>query len=357
MSDRPGYEQAYTVLFNYYDQKGSDAQKRKVVSIWRGADPTNMHARLLDAAMQLSSGVVRGTAALETVEANLLEIFHDYPDQVEAIAALQSFYAQVGRSTEFVSRLQNECQRHPTNRTAVEYLVQVYAAQKLYPEARASARCVSRAAIGDDPDLLYSIAHLYEIIDQPQTTEDILAHVIQIDPRHAAANNDLGYSWTDEGKNLDQAESMIRIAVDAEPDNESFLDSLGWVLYKRARFDEARVYFERAIAPATFPDPVVLDHLGDTLYRLNDDKLAKARWSEAMKRIETLSDIGAMRDELMKLRLVLIGKIRQADQGKPVTVAPTAEAVAKREQAQELIVTSYRHWSVVKQGNLLASNN
>jgi Tfp pilus assembly protein PilF len=126
---------------------------------------------------------------------------------------------------------------------------------------------------------------------------------------------------------------MIRIAVDAEPDNESFLDSLGWVLYKRAHFDEARVYFERAIAPATFPDPVVLDHLGDTLYRLSDDKLAKARWSEAMTRIGALADAGAMRDELIKLRLVLIGKIRQADQGKPVTVAPTVEPVMKREQA------------------------
>ena len=37
MSDRPGYEQAYSVLFNYYDQKGADAQKRKVVTLWRAA--------------------------------------------------------------------------------------------------------------------------------------------------------------------------------------------------------------------------------------------------------------------------------------------------------------------------------
>jgi len=170
--------------------------------------------------------------------------------------------------------------------------------------------------MGNDPDLLYSIAHLYERVDQLQTTEDILAKVIQIDPHHAAANNDLGYSWTDEGKNLDRAESMIRIAVEAEPDNESFLDSLGWVLYKRARFDQARVYFERAIAPATFPDPVVVDHLGDTLYRLNDGKLAKQRWSEALSRITALAEVGAMRDELSKLRLTLIGKIRQADQDK-----------------------------------------
>ena len=53
-----------------------------------------------------------------------------------------------------------------------------------------------------------------------------------------------------------------------------------------------------------------------------------------MKRIETLVQIGAARDELMKLRLVLIGKIKQAEQGKPVTVAPTAVGVEKQEQAK-----------------------
>jgi tetratricopeptide (TPR) repeat protein len=333
MSDRPGYEQAYSVLFNYYDQKGADAQKRKVVTLWRAADPTNMRARLLEAGMILSSGAARGNIQLQAVEAILLEIFQDNPDQIEAIEALQSFYQQIGRLPEFVNRLENECQRDPQNRTALETLVGLYGQEKRQTDA-ARVLDASRAAMGNDPDLLYSIAHLYETIDQPQTTEEILAKVIQISPHHAAANNDLGYSWTDQGKNLDRAESMIRIAVDAEPDNESFLDSLGWVLYKRARFDEARVYFEKAVAPATFPDPVVLDHLGDTLYRLSENKLAKQRWDESMKRIETLVQIGAARDELMKLRLVLIGKIKQAEQGKPVTVAPTAVGVEKQEQAK-----------------------
>ena len=157
---------------------------------------------------------------------------------LEAIESLQTFYQQIGRLPEFMNRLENECKRDPENRTAVQKLVELYAQEKRESDA-ARVLDASRAAMGDDPDLLYSIAHLYETIDQPQTTEEILAKVIQISPRHAAANNDLGYSWTDQGKNLDRAESMIRIAVDAEPDNESFLDSLGWVLYKRARFDEA----------------------------------------------------------------------------------------------------------------------
>src|SRR5690606_1485912 len=107
--------------------------------------------------------------------------------------------------------------------------------------------------------------------------------VVRLDPSHAAASNDLGYSWADEGRRLDEAEALIRIAVEAEPVNHAFLDSLGWVLYKRSKFEEAREYLERAIGEAVRPDPVVVDHLGDTLYQLGHPDQAKAQWQRAME--------------------------------------------------------------------------
>ncbi|HEX3355864.1 MAG TPA: tetratricopeptide repeat protein [Tepidisphaeraceae bacterium] len=336
IGDRPTYEQSYNELFVFYNAKGNEPQKKKVVALWRTNDPTNFHGRLAEAIMLMDAAFHGGGLTdFETVEAVLLEIFHDNPDQQEAIDVLATFYKQTGRIPELISRLEIERVRDPANRNIVTNLVDIYAQQKRLAEA-IRVLDASRAAMGNDPDLLYSIAGLYEKIDQPQTSEEILAKVIAIDPQHAAANNDLGYSWADQGKNLDRAESMIRIAVDAEPDNESFLDSLGWVLYKRAKFDEAKGYFERAIAPATFPDPVVLDHLGDALYRVNDVKQAEQRWNEAMQRMATLDQFGMLerRSDLVKLRLTLIGKIRQAEQGKPVTVAPTVEQPPSHEQAR-----------------------
>src|SRR5207248_11655112 len=115
--------------------------------------------------------------------------------------------------------------------------------------------------------------------------EQLLEQVVQLDPHNAPANNDLGYTWADGGKNLARAEEMIRLAVDAEPDNQSFLESLGWVLYKRAKFAEAVVYFEQAIGPATRPDPVVLDHMGDVLYRLSRSEGAVKQWKRAQERL------------------------------------------------------------------------
>jgi Tfp pilus assembly protein PilF len=186
----------------------------------------------------------------------------------------------------------------------------------------------ARAAVANDPDLLYYVAHLYTRIGQEDVTEQTLAQVVQIDPNHAAASNDLGYGYADKGKNLDRAEQLIRVAVQAEPDNQSFLDSLGWVLYKRSKFDEARQQLEAAIAPATLPDPVVLDHLGDTLYRLGRTDDAKAQWQRSSQRLE---DTDSDRNDLKQLRLELQKKLKQAEDGQPVTVAPVVEGAARQQ--------------------------
>ena len=61
----------------------------------------------------------------------------------------------------------------------------------------------------------------------------------QRNPDDAGVNNDLGYLYADQGKNLEKAEAMIRKAVQEEPDNGAYLDSLGWVLFKRGKVKEA----------------------------------------------------------------------------------------------------------------------
>jgi Tfp pilus assembly protein PilF len=136
----------------------------------------------------------------------------------------------------------------------------------------------------------------------------------------------------DEGRDLEAAETMTRRAVDSEPRNASFLDSLGWVLYKRGRLDEARRTLTRAVelAEAPGPDPVVLDHLGDALYQLGDPAAAAEQWKRAAKRLGEMPESERQRDELGELRLRLDRKTRQADAGQPVSVAPVVEKPLRR---------------------------
>ena len=160
--------------------------------------------------------------------------------------------------------------------------------------------------------------------------EQVLEQVIHIDPTHAAACNDLGYSWADSGKNLGHAESLIRIAVAAEPDNQSFLDSLGWVLYKQGKFEPAKKALDEAIGSSSLPDAVVLNHLGDTEYRLNEPAEASKTWKRSQDRIAQSNAAGDDRDELKQLRLELQEKLKQLESGAPVSVAPTGDEPAKQ---------------------------
>ena len=66
-------------------------------------------------------------------------------------------------------------------------------------------------------------------------------------PTTPGVNNDLGYLYADQGKNLEKAEAMIRKAVQEEPDNCAYLDSLGWVLFKRGKVKEAVEPLEKAV--------------------------------------------------------------------------------------------------------------
>jgi len=291
---------------------------------WLSADPSNVQAQLLQAMLLIR------TEHPEEAEKILTRLFDAHPDDPQVLSALHQLYTQTGRLDQYIDRLEQQRAQHPDNRNAVEQLVEIYAAQSRLADATRVLDAM-RTAVANDPDLLYYVANLYGRIGQQQTTEEILQQVLHLDPTHAPANNDLGYFWTDQGKNLSKAESMIRQAMQAEPDNQSFLDSLGWVLYKRGRFEEAKHYFEQAIGAAARPDPVVLDHLGDALYRLHQPAEAIQQWQRCLDRLADTPQ----REELKTLRLKLQQKLKQAQNGEAVDVAPTADPAGQPAQAKE----------------------
>lgn len=99
----------------------------------------------------------------------------------------------------------------------------------------------------------------------------------------AAASNDLGYLWADAGKNLDQAEQMIRSAVRSKPNNAAYLDSLGWVLFKKGKNAEAVEYLRKAVELEYDADGVIWDHLGDALMANGNAAEARQAWQKAVE--------------------------------------------------------------------------
>ncbi len=112
-------------------------------------------------------------------------------------------------------------------------------------------------------------------------------------PDDAGVNNDLGYLYAEQGKNLEKAEAMIRKAL-ATQEHSAYLDSLGWVLFKRGKAKDAiepllkaaEQSKEQAQQDGTIPDATSLEHLGDVYFHLHDLRKAAESWEQAAKYAE-----------------------------------------------------------------------
>ena len=103
---------------------------------------------------------------------------------------------------------------------------------------------------------------------------------LELQPEQPHVLNYLGYSWIDQGINLDEGMKMIKRAVDQRPDDGYIVDSLGWAYYRIGNYDEAVKNLERAIDLKP-EDPTINDHLGDAYWRVGRTLEAKFQWAHA----------------------------------------------------------------------------
>jgi len=177
-----------------------------------------------------------------------------------------------------------------------------------------------REAEPDDPEHQSLLAGLQAERGDEKAAVETLQGILAEHPRHTGANNDLGYMWADRGEKLARSERMIRRAVQETPGAAAYLDSLGWVLYKQNRMDEALVYLERSVRIDPEIDPLVWDHVGDTLARLGRREEARAAYEKA-KQMLAKPDHRPGRDD-DKLRKGLDKKLEALRKEKTVPVAP-----------------------------------
>ncbi len=146
----------------------------------------------------------------------------------------------------------------------------------------AEALDVVEKALKTEPrnaELLYESAMLAERLDNLEHMENRLRRLIQLEPDHAHAYNALGYTLADRGVRLDEARELIEKALQLLPDDPFILDSLGWVLYKENRLEEALSVLQHA--HSLRPDPEIAAHLGEVLWVLDRRDEALEVWDKA----------------------------------------------------------------------------
>lgn len=147
-------------------------------------------------------------------------------------------------------------------------------------------------------EVRYTLSNIYSLKGDSAKSEEQLRLILDVDPDAHLANNNLGYQMADRNINLDEAEKLIRRAIEMyrslskeagdEADSAAYIDSLGWVLFRRGKLDEAREWLEKAAAlPDGADDPAVWDHLGDAYAKLRLASKAKEAWNTSLKLYDT----------------------------------------------------------------------
>jgi tetratricopeptide (TPR) repeat protein len=111
---------------------------------------------------------------------------------------------------------------------------------------------------------------------------DLFRKSISLDPANSAeACNYVAFMWADHNLHLDEAEEMVNRALQFDPNNGAYLDTLGWVHYRKAKFDDALNELLRAAQVLTRPDSTVFEHIGDVYSKLNRIPQALDYWQKA----------------------------------------------------------------------------
>jgi tetratricopeptide (TPR) repeat protein len=200
------------------------------------------------------------------------------------------------RTDEAVQRLKKIVEHDPANLEAVTALGNLYRSRDRFAEA-ADTYSKGIATIADpslgDWRLFYFRGVSLERSDQWPKAEADLQKALVLNPDQPQVLNYLGYSWVDQGSNLDKAVAMIKTAVDLRPNDGYIVDSLGWAQYRMGNYQDAVDELERAIElkPA---DPVINDHLGDAYWEVGRKRDALFQWMHSR-------DLGPDKEELPKI--------------------------------------------------------
>ena len=137
------------------------------------------------------------------------------------------------------------------------------------------------AKMPDNTDLLYDTALTAERIGKPEILEQHLRHLLKLQPDHPHALNALGYSFAERNIHLDEAYQLVSRALELSPNDPFITDSLGWVLYRQGKLQEALRVLEQAYQIKT--DPEIISHLSEVLTALDRSNEARQLLGNALK--------------------------------------------------------------------------
>jgi tetratricopeptide (TPR) repeat protein len=208
--------------------------------------------------------------------------------QREADAAMKKFpndhtmradlLSGMGKVDEAVAEIKANASGQP-DREAQLQIAEVYEKGKRWEDMGKALDAAEKLCTSDEQreTVYFMRGAMYERIKKYDESEAAFRKAIELNGKNASALNYLGYMLADRNVRLDEAHDLIAKALDLDPENGAYLDSMAWVCFRQGKADQAEQLLIRAL-DRLGTDPTVHDHLGDVYYKLGKTKEAIAQW-------------------------------------------------------------------------------
>lgn len=217
-------------------------------------------------------------AALATLR-QAQERFPDDHDLQLQMATLLSETGDLDRAVEMLAGLRTGSAE---DRSLWLSLAQVYERHKRWPEAEAAvAEAEKLSHSSEEREMVHFLrGAVYERQKRYPEAEAEFRRALEINPDSAITLNYLGYMFADQNMKLEESVMLLKQAVEMEPQNGAYLDSLGWAYFRLKQYEQAEEFLVRAIERNSH-DATIHDHLGDLYYETDRLHLAEQAWETA----------------------------------------------------------------------------
>ena len=271
-----------------------------------------LEAKAWDEAVGYLEDLIARGSHVDSAHLNLGRVYEERNDPQNALAE----YAQVGPGNDYLPAQLRQSDILMSNGSVAEASKRLAAAREAQPDYAIQLYLIEAETLAnnnqsdrawqvlgqalkqypDDLNLLYTRAMLAEKRDDLSQMEKDLRAIIKREPDNAMALNALGYTLSDRTTRYAEAKVLIERAHTLNPEDPAVLDSLGWVNYRLGNLDEAERLLRQALE--RFPDHEVAAHLGEVLWANGKQREARKVWSKAL---EQQPDSPILRSTLRRL--------------------------------------------------------
>lgn len=207
-----------------------------------------------------------------------------YPDDHSLRYLRASLLGQQGHVNEGIEQLKELLKGSSDDSEIYISMAQIYSQAKRYDDAEAVAnKALNQSSKPEDQKVArFMLGSILERQKKWDLAEEQFKKVLAVDPMDAPAANYLGYMLADRGVRLEESVKYIQKALEVDPNNGAYLDSLGWAYYKMDRYDLAQAPLEKAVRLMA-GDPTVQEHLGNLYLKLGKKAEAEKQLEQALK--------------------------------------------------------------------------